>query len=300
MSRRTRNLFGHLRLMASAILRQKVFHDEPAPVSGVQRYLKSLPAMEFHLVPVVPRLLEPFAGNEGIQRLQQYLSLRLGEETVSELPLLGVDSGYRESFLEAVKTLLEIDAEGVLQFAIDGLNDEVSTAGSENRPFHVWLSLGSSNPGQDPGTHDRDFQSKFELDRSIRLRLCSPLVWTGERISRRAILERSEEYLYRTVYQWMTGGQPITLLDHLRQEVFVATRTGNTRSKLDGRNLQRLIAEFKCSSGSTNRSEILGFFYTGTCSGYKGGSSSQVDCPMPGFHFARHIAGKILAEHLGP
>lgn len=236
--------------------------------------------MPFTLLPVIDTMIELYKQPRSIERFRQYLAALEGEQkgTLS-LPIQGFNPMAKEHVLPKLLELKELGAETIAAQCLTQLELADTT-------IHVSLNLSDDVAGGWTNRYTSDYQSKFRFHGLHNKGFCIPIFWVSEFFSEAMILERVQEYAYRTLY-WMDRPKPKTLQEHMEQEVFVAQKLHKPLPKTDLSTLQDFYGKHRNSS---EEPLLLHFFYGDEAARSLGYEPSVSAPAFAGFRLAEQLA----------
>ena len=214
--------------------------------------------MKFEITAVLSEMEELYSQPISPQRFQEYIAKLQGTKKGDmDLPIGGFNPMAKEHVLQKVQELKALEAEGIMQEAVNSINHQTETKNSQT--IKVVLNLADDLKGGWTNHYTTDFDSKFKLNAFVSRLFCTPYFWTSESYSPEIIRQRTLEYVHRTIF-WLENSKPMTLEDFLEQEVYVAqnvpSETLDKEDDLDS--IRQLYEEFK---NEDDYSLLFNFFY---------------------------------------
>jgi hypothetical protein len=244
--------------------------------------------MRFELLPVLDIMLEFYEKPRNIERFQSYLNLLHGQnQNDLALPLAGFNPMAYEhvhfKLLELQTFQIEKRLEGILNYW-----NARHEKPNDTLVFRVAFNLADDLKGGWTNRFTTDYENKFNQQGLVNLKFCTPLFWVSERYSPVLIEERTLAALYRTKYR-LDHGTPKTLIDHVRQERFIARHA----TELDADKLIYFDAvqkHFFQHASSDNYPAIFNFFYGDDASQSLGFPVYGVKEKMAGFRYCQETS----------
>lgn len=243
--------------------------------------------MKFELLKVLEKILDLYKLPRNKERFDTYLFLLRGtnkDEMI--LPIAAFNPLGKELALNKVEQLLELDAETLVEKHLQQINTKLVDSGEQ--VFNVAINLIDDVEGSWSNYAVTDYKNKFEFDGLIKRNFCTPIFWTSEIINEEKIIQRTKEFVYRTIY-WIDKGKPQTLFDLFELEVYVNLSCENQYVKSESCDIELIESYYNKHSNSTDYNLNLNFFY---------GDEETKDLNFPafgipkngGFDFAKYIA----------
>ena len=237
--------------------------------------------MPFTLYPILADMRALYNQPRTPERFQAYIKqLQGGTRGDLALPIGGFNPMAKDHILTKIGELEDLSAEQIMQEALDHMNQHHPV----KEEFTVVLNLADDLKGGWTNHFTTDFDSKFKLQALVARHFCTPYCWTSEDYSAQLIEQRTLEQCHRTRY-WLDHGKPVTLADHLAQEVHVATQLGGT---VNG-SFEHLEHHFAQHQSSMEYDLIFNFFYGDAASEGLGFRTFGVE-GATGFDLARKMA----------
>ncbi|BFP40034.1 hypothetical protein FGF1_08790 [Flavobacteriaceae bacterium GF1] len=245
--------------------------------------------MKFELLKVLDKILALYQLPRNKARFDKYLFLLQGankDEMV--LPIAGFNPMGKELALNKIEALIEFDAEELVSKSLEQINYELDD--SPGRTLQVAINLIDDVEGSWSNYAVTDYKNKFEFDGLVNRNFCTPIFWTSETVSEEIIVQRTKEYVYRTIY-WIKNGKPETLYDCLEQEVYVNIASGKQLLNPEIDDIEMLNNYYSQNVNSVDYNVNLNFFY---------GDDETKDLNFPvygipkngGFEYAKYVALK--------
>lgn len=214
--------------------------------------------MKFEVFSIIPTMVELYSMPLTRERFQAYIT-KLQGNTKGDLsmPISGFNPMAKPHVHQKLMELKDLEAEKVMAEALVELNSTLET--SNDKIIQVVLNLADDLKGGWTNHYTTDFDSKFKLNAFVSRNFCTPYFWTSENYTKELIRQRTLEYAARTLY-WIQNSKPVTLADHLRQEVFVVEKTCSKQeiSEVDVHFIHEFYEENK---DEDDYSVLFNFFY---------------------------------------
>ncbi|MGZ4035007.1 MAG: hypothetical protein ACXVP4_09110, partial [Bacteroidia bacterium] len=166
------------------------------------------------------------------------------------------------------------------------INKKVSDR--SNRIFKVSIALADDLKGAWTNHYTTDYDSKFKLNALVTRNFCTPLFWSSEEYTIELIKKRTQESCLRTIY-WLNNLKPVSLADHINQEVFVAEKSISKNSVIDCD--FEMLSNYFNENKETGRYDIIFNFL------YGDNACKQLEFPVfgikdefAGFKYAKQLA----------
>lgn len=216
--------------------------------------------MTFELLPVVDTMLELYQKPLNPERFKAYLALlEGGKKGELNLPIGGFNPMAKPHVIEKLNELKLIDAEDIITKSLVRINKKTSLNYTEFT-IKVALNLADDTAGGWTNKYTTDFDSKFKISALVKRSFCTPFFWTSESFTVELIRQRTEEYVYRTLY-WLQNPKPKTLADYVKQETFVTHNTRRIETKIDEKTAKQRHDFYYQNAASEDYSLIFNYFY---------------------------------------
>ncbi len=214
--------------------------------------------MKFKLVPVLSQMAQLYRLPRNKQRFDTYLQmLQGGEKKDLILPIAGYNPMAKEEVLHKVEYLIALGAENIVEESIDAIN---ASYHKDDLTIEVVLNLADDIGGSWSNYFTTDYSSKFQITALVKRNFCTPFLWTGEEISAALVKQRAEAYMYRTAY-WIQYRNPISLEDHLKQEIYVQQKVNRYEPPSKELNYEKAERFFLQHRNVEDYNLIFNFFY---------------------------------------
>ena len=176
--------------------------------------------MRLVLLPLIDTMLEYYNLPRGFERFREYISLLTGGTGDDmKLPIGGFNPMGKEHATEKLMELKNLDAENYISEILDEMNSEFAND-DQAIEYKVSISLADDLKGGWTNRFTTDYQHKFNTTAFIKRRFITVQFWTSDTLTKELIEFRTEESIYRLIYQLKFPKQE-TLEEHIRQEAFV-------------------------------------------------------------------------------
>ena len=214
--------------------------------------------MQFHLLPTLDTMYNLYLKPRNVQRFREdYLRLLQGERNADMIMPIGQwNPMAKEHILGKISALQKLNAEPYVAEILKGINREQPSL-QDDRNIGVSICIADDLMGGWTNRFTTDYDNRFKINALIQRNFCTPLFWSGEDYDVDKIRTRTLEACYRTLY-WLSHSKPLTLADHLQQELFVAQKSGLTLAK-KGR--ETLTAFYELHKNKADYPLIFSYFY---------------------------------------
>ncbi len=242
--------------------------------------------MIFELLPIIDTMLELYKKPIGPARFEAYLKLLEGDTKGDmQLPISGFNPMAKEHVTQKLLELKALDAEELMKETLREINYRFNEH-PDKRIFKMVMNLADDLKGGWTNRYTTDYDSKFKLNALVTRNFCTPFFWSCENYADALIQLRTKEYALRTLY-WLTHSKPITLHDHVEQERFVATFSGNEPEPLP--HFDVLDAYYTAHRNSEEYIVIFNFLYGDETCKSLGFPCYGISGSMPGFRYAASV-----------
>ncbi|MBX2815165.1 MAG: hypothetical protein KTR24_04180 [Saprospiraceae bacterium] len=243
--------------------------------------------MHFVLLPVLEKMYAFYEKPRSAERFSKYLALLQGSSKEElQLPIMGFNPMAKDHVLRQLEALLHMDAEGIAASTVDACNASRQHHGSQ-REITVVLNLADDVGGAWTNRFSTDYDSCFKLNPYLRRNFCTPFLWVSENYTPNTIRTTINESLHRSIYQ-SENDQPVTLMEHVVQECFVATNVHTTNgTTLTVRDFTQYADFLKTHSASADFSIIFSFLYGDQACRNLGMKTHGLSIPYGGFRYCR-------------
>ena len=181
--------------------------------------------MKFELLPVVDVMTEFYKKPLNHTRFQEYLHILHGDtKGILKCPVSSFNPMAKEHLLVKLEELNALHAEEMIRESLNTINAAMAND-APDITYRLALNVADDLQGGWTNHYTTDYDSKFKFQALIRRQFCVPLFWSSEQYEEALIRQRTLEYVYRTYY-WQFHPRPSTLAAHIRQEQYVAIKTG--------------------------------------------------------------------------
>lgn len=245
--------------------------------------------MRFTVLPVLDTMIDLYEKPRTVERFQEYIKMLQGD-TKGDLafPISGFNPMAKEHVLDHLRELKRFGAEQIMEDALADVNKKFGDRFS-NRKIKVALNVSDDLKGGWTNRYTSDYDSKFKMNGLISRDFCTPVFWTSEKIIPEDLKERTLEYVFRTIH-WLTYPRPVTLKEHVLQEIYVSRHT-EAKIEEDSGDFSKMHHFYIQHENATDHSIIFNFFYGDKGSLSLGFPTYGLKSEMTGFDYAACIAG---------
>ncbi len=248
---------------------------------------KKTSKMRFELIPIIDKMVELYEQPRTFERFEEYLNtLQGGIKGHLALPISGFNPMAKAHLLDKLAELKKLEAELVIERALKDLNNSHLQTHSDKN-FKVLINLSDDLQGGWTNRFASDYDSRFRINGLFSRHFCTPIFWSSESYTQQLIVERTLEYVFRTIY-WLTKPRPMTLKEHLAQEVFVASHLKSKNNYKQGE-FGDLEAFYESHQDTENYHVIFNFFY---------GDSASESLAFPTYGVVEKITGYDYSKQL--
>jgi len=244
--------------------------------------------MQFELLPVLDAMLQLYEQPRNIDRFRDYLQLlQGGSKGEMHLPIGGFNPMAKSHVQEALLQLKNLDAEQIASNALQAVNKTCYTI-KPGAVFNLALNLSDDVQGGWTNRYSSDYDSKFRFHGLMNKGFTVAVFWVSESFSKTLIETRVLEYLHRTIY-WLRHGKPLTLQDHLAQELYVAKQLPPDGHSHDEA-MESVAAYYRQYANTEDYGIIFNFFYGDEASVALGMPCYGTQQSFTGFEYAKGCA----------
>jgi len=240
--------------------------------------------MEFKIRPILSEMKALYQMPISEKRFQAYINKLKGQTKADlVLPIGGYNPMAKIHVLEKIIELENLGTEDIIEKSIQEINAKIQNI--EGGTFMVVLNLADDLKGAWTDRYTTDYESKFKINPLVNRNFCTPYFWTSEEFNEEIIVERTSNYLYRTIY-WIENPKPITLEDHFLLESFLAKHSNLESSQVGTEDIRYLNEFYNTHKLNDDYSLIFNFFYGDKASESLGYPSYGIG-ELNGFDLAR-------------
>ena len=215
--------------------------------------------MKFKLRPVLFDMEQMYCIPPSKKRFEKYLYMLQGKDKNDMvLPIGGYNPMGNDHFIQKLHSLITLDAEEIAKRVINEINKTLNE--EVEHIFEVVINLADDIGGAWSHRFMTDYSSKFQIEPLLKRNFCTPYFWTSEDLNEILIARRIRAYIYRTCFQ-INNGPPLSLEDHIAQEIFVEKRIASKRDNQGTLNLERLTSFYEKNYNSEDYGLIFNFLY---------------------------------------
>lgn len=213
--------------------------------------------MKFKLLPILDTMSQFYQMPPNKERFNKYISLLKGNSKKDlQLPISGFNPMAKNHIIDKIQELKELKAEDIIKEVLLQLNPKFKSIKAKD--FNVAINIADDLKGGWTNHYTTDFDSKFKLNAFVNRGFCVPYFWSSELYSKQIIIQRTKEYIFRTVF-WLKNTKIKTLKDYVKQERFVFKNSKNTTDL--NFDLDTLKQFYKKNKDSEEYNLIFNFFY---------------------------------------
>ena len=215
--------------------------------------------MRFKLRPVLLEMEQLYRVPPSKERFERYLyKLQGNNKNDMILPIGGYNPMGNDHFSQKLNALIKLETEEIAANVLDEINDLLNE--EPNQIFQVVINLADDVGGAWSHRYMTDYSTKFQITPLLKRNFCTPYFWTSEDFDQDLVTRRVQAYIYRTRFQSLYGS-PITLENHLKQEIFVERNIGSAYNPEENYNLDRCKSFYEQHCKSEDYGLIFNFLY---------------------------------------
>lgn len=244
--------------------------------------------MKFKLFPVLNRMIDFYHKPKGTDRFEAYLKMLKGASKDDiEIPIPYFNPMGKEHVLNKLLELKKLNVEEIIQQVLKEFNK--NNPKKTSIEIKVAMSLADDLKGAWTNKYTTDYESKFKLNSYINRNFCIPVFWTSEEYNLNKLKRRTEEYCLRTLC-WNKNHKPITLAEHITQEIFVAKHCKTSTNKPMLRDFTFVDKYYQKNKNTTNYSRIFNFLYGDNFCKELGYAEYGIKEELTGFKYAKQCS----------
>ena len=215
--------------------------------------------MTFEIVHIIDKMEALYRIPRSKERFDIYLNmLQGGSGSDMILPIAGYNPMGNDFVLEKLIDLKKLDVENLISEELISLNRTLKS--QDSTTFQVVINLIDDVGGAWSEHCTTDYNSRFKLTPLLRRKFSTPIFWTSENFNKNLIVERTRRQVYDTVYNCKFG-PPLTLKDHVQQELFVQNESININDVNELQDFEKLNRFYQKHLESKDYSLIFNFLY---------------------------------------
>ncbi len=215
--------------------------------------------MQFTIYPILDTMIGFYQKPRGFDRFKDYLSILHGKsKTDMEVPIPYFNPMGKPHILTQLMIFRDMEIEEVMYKAIVEVTSDLPA--SINQTISVVFALADDLKGGWTNHYSTDFDSKFKLNAYVTRNFCIPVFWTSETYDIKTIQRVTQEYYLRTIY-WKMNSKPLSLEDHIKQEIFVSRHCTIEYQSLSSIDYKSLDHYYNTHKTSTDHRRIFNFMY---------------------------------------
>jgi hypothetical protein len=247
--------------------------------------------MKFKLLPVTDVMLTLYRSPANADRFTEYMNILQGNSPGDiAMPVTFFNPMGKEHVLEKLEELKDLDAEGLIEETLAEIN-KTTISVSAPAEIKVSLALADDMGGGWTNRYTTDYDSKFNISDLLKRNFCNPVFWVSEDYSEAKIKERTADYCYRILYR-LTSHQPITLEEHIQQEIFVAQHNQFSSKEQPLCDFNSMDAYYNRYKGMSQLPTIFNFLYGDEACQELGHASYGIKSQFAGYSYAKLLAHK--------
>jgi hypothetical protein len=247
--------------------------------------------MKFNLLPVTDVMLTLYSSPANADRFTEYMNILQGNSPGDiAVPVTFFNPMGKEQVLKKLLELKELNAEELMQEALTAVNKTTASRASSIE-INVSLALADDMGGGWTNRYTTDYDSKFNINDLLKRNFCNPVFWVSEQYSAAKIKERTTDYCYRMLYR-STYPQPLTLEDHVQQEIFVAQHNPFSSEEKPLCDFNAMDAYYNRYKGMSQPPTVFNFLYGDEACKELGHAAYGIKHQFAGYNYAKLLANK--------
>jgi hypothetical protein len=247
--------------------------------------------MKFNLLPITDVMVALYRSPANAERFTEYMNILQGNSPGDiAMPVTFFNPMGKEHVLKKLLELKELDAEGLIQETLTTINKTTASI-ADSTEINVSLALADDMGGGWTNRYTTDYDSKFNINDLLKRNFCNPVFWVSEDYSATKIKERTADYCYRILYR-LTSPQPITLEDHIQQEIFVAKHNPFSSDEKPLCDFNSMDSYYNKYKGMNQSPTIFNFLYGDDACKELGHAYYGVKHLFAGYSYAKLLAHK--------
>ena len=179
------------------------------------------------VLPVLQVMLDVYRLPRDFARFESYLKALQGDAKDGlALPIGGFNPMAKPHVLQRMEQLESLRIEEIMADALGELTSYPVSGKMPCPPMRVAFNLADDVGGGWTNRYTTDYDARFKLSALVKRGFITPMFWVSEDITVAGIRLRTLQACFRTVH-WLQHGAPQTLDEHLAQERYAASRTGD-------------------------------------------------------------------------
>ena len=245
--------------------------------------------MKYKLFPLLTKMIEFYEGPLNRERFSTYLGMMLNEDRSDVvMPIGNFNPMGKEGALEKLHTLQELQVENKI---VEEIEKENSGSEGSNHVVDVAINLIDDLGGAWSQRFITEYKSIFDIDHTFKRNFCIIPFWTSDVLSETMVHNRIQRYFRRHKY-WRVMGKPITLQEHIHQEVAIEKEPATlSESIIDNLHLDEMHNLAQAHLGSEDHNFIINFFFGDEAVKTLGYPTHGI-ADRAGFHYVRWLAEK--------
>lgn len=240
--------------------------------------------MTFHLLPVADIMITHYQTPVNADRFTNYMKILQGNSPGDiTVPVTFYNPMGKEHVLKKLLELKKLKVEELMKETLIHINKSITSFSSKE--IHVSVALADDLGGGWTNRYTTDYDSKFNVTDLIKRNFCNPLFWVSEDFSADKIKERTADYCFRFLYR-EKATQPLTLEEHIQQEVFVTEHNPFRSAQPEIGQLDKVSAFYNYYKDSTSYPLIFNFLYGDAASRELGYAAEGISMAWAGYAYA--------------
>ncbi len=244
--------------------------------------------MPFNVLPILDTMVEFYQKPISSERFQAYLQLLQGNTKGDMvLPIGGYNPMAKPHLLDKLAELKALKAEEIISEVLASIHQKKSLSKTDQQ-FQVSITIADDMLGGWTNRFTTDYDSRFKLNPLVTRHFCVVLFWSSEVYTADLIRQRVQETVFRTLY-WLEHPRPLSLADHVAQELFVVKNTQFASPPL-AVDMTYLKNYYQEHQSTDDYSVIFSFLYGDNAALQLGFKEYGVQREMAGFNYIRRLA----------
>lgn len=236
-------------------------------------------------------MLALYRSPANADRFTEYMNILQGNSPGDiTMPVTFFNPMGKDHVLKKLMELQELNAEGLIEETLTIINN-TATAAAISGEINVSLALADDMGGGWTNRYTTDYDSKFNINDLLKRGFCNPVFWVSETYSVAKIKERTADYCYRILYR-LTSPQPLTLEDHIQQEIFVARHNPFSPQDKPLCDFNSMDAYYNQYKEMSQPPTIFNFLYGDEACKELGHASYGIKHAFAGYSYAKLLAHK--------
>ncbi len=213
-------------------------------------------------------------------RFNEYLNILIGRSGDMKMPIPHFNPMAKEHIINKLSHLKALHIEEIASTVIEKVNSQIKS--NSKQIMKVSIALADDVHGGWTNLYATDYSAKFDFNGYHVRNFCTVVLYASQTYTKEKLERIIEEYCHRS-YRWSTP--PVTLEDHIKQEIDIAQKCMYHSWYLPLRNVAHLSEFYQENRKSENPSLIFNFFYGDKGSRSLGYQLYGIQEEWPGFKF---------------